>query len=94
LTQTERFCRLSIGRADFLHFIKECPHTFGQPIHSAFTADVHEVNLRFVEKEVIMQCGYFQTLAQGHAHDRVHFILEENHVAHHPNLRSWGEGRP
>jgi hypothetical protein len=93
---TERFCRLDIRRADILHFIKDGAHACRQFIDRRFSSDVHEVNLRLVEKEVIVQRSHFQTFIERHAHYRVHFILEENHIPHDhdPILRAWSEGCP
>src|SRR5262245_30031763 len=46
-------------------------------------ADVHEVDLRPVEEEVVVKRGHLEPGIEGRAHGRVHLVLEDHRVAHH-----------
>src|SRR5205823_633563 len=61
----------------------------------AGAADVHEVDLRLVEEEVVVQRRDFQAVGEGRVDGRGHFILEHHGVAHdHSTVRSGCESRP
>ena len=53
----------------------------GQLLNAAFRHDVHEIDFRLVEEEMIVQGGDVDSILEEHAHHRVHFILEQHEVA-------------
>src|SRR5262249_27463992 len=45
-------------------------------------ADMHEINLGLVEKEVIVKGSNFETAVERNAHYGVHLVFEEYRIAH------------
>ncbi len=45
--------------------------------------DVHEINFRVIEEEMIVQRGYAQTVFECDGHSRIDFVFEQNGVTHH-----------
>src|SRR6266704_247986 len=60
---------LRVLGADFLHGIEDGANSFREHCSVAFPADVHEVNLGFIEEEMIVQGGHLQTGVERRAHN-------------------------
>src|SRR5438093_1579810 len=45
--------------------------------------DVHIENARLFPEEVIVKSSYLEPVFEQRRHHRIHFILEQNEVAHH-----------
>src|SRR5450759_3416393 len=61
-----------------------------------FAVDVHEINLRFVEKEMVVKRGDRKAVVQCDAHHGIHLVLEKHGVAHDHRAAHFplGERRP
>jgi hypothetical protein len=82
----ESFRGLRIGRANLLRGREGVLHAGCHRFRRAFALDVHEINLRLIEKEMIVQCGDFQSALEQRAHHRIHFVLEKHKVTHNHRL--------
>ena len=54
----------------------------GQLLGLARAADVHEVDLRLVVEEVVVQAGHLQAVGEGGVHRGRDLVLEDDRVAH------------
>ena len=50
--------------ADRFDRVVNLPHRSGQFLDAAFTADVHEINLRLIEEEMVVQRGHAQPVVE------------------------------
>lgn len=75
-----------MGAAGLRNRVLHLAHAGGQLLCAATTADVHEIDPRLVEKEMVMQRGHFQPGLERRAHCGIDFILEHDRVAHHHQL--------
>ena len=95
LSVRERLLRRGLRRTYRRDRVVDLLHTCGECRRFAHAADVHEVDLRLVEEEVIVQRRHLETVVQGGTHGRVDFVLEQNRVAHHhQTVMRRGEGCP
>jgi hypothetical protein len=82
--------------ADFLHLVQRGLYASREFVGFAFATDVHEIDLRLVVEEVVVQRRDAHARVEQGAHHRVHFVLHEHEIAHDHRGRflSLGERRP
>src|SRR5262245_16986533 len=73
-----------VGRfgPDLLDRIPHVLDGLGQLLWVALSSDVHEVDLRLIEKEMVVQAGYLQPAGQSSVHGGRDFILTYHGVSH------------
>jgi len=71
-------------------------HAASQIGRFAHTMHVHEVDVRVVPEEMVVQRGDIDSVIQQSGHDGVHFFLQEHQVAHHhvQTVATLGERNP
>ena len=75
-----------LSRPDFRNPVVDFLHAAGERAGLSHAADMHEVDFRLIEEEVIVQRGHFETGVECGAHRRVDLVLEHDSVAHHHDL--------
>src|SRR5258707_5806091 len=62
----------------------------------SYTMHVHEVDVRVVPEEVVVQRGDIDSVIQQSGHDGVYFFLQEHQIAHHhvQTVSTLGERNP
>src|SRR4029077_2973932 len=68
---------LGIRRADFFYFVPNSADGGGQFPDVSTAADVHEINLRLIIKEMIVQRRDRKAVVQRDTHDGIHFVLKQ-----------------
>ena len=71
-------CWLRMRGANFFGSAERLLHRTRQLLDAAFPLDVHEIDLRFVKKEMVVQSRDGEALLQGNAQHRIHLILKED----------------
>jgi hypothetical protein len=79
----ESFAGIRASSADLLDLVLSLADSFGKSLRATIPTNVHEVHLRIIVEEMVMQRRYLETVFQRHAYNRVHFILKQNQVTHH-----------
>ena len=74
---------MRIGCADFFDLVVNFTHCGGELVHRSLAFDVHEINFRVIEEEMIVQCRNAQAVVERGGHHRIRFVFKENGVAHH-----------
>ncbi len=90
--RAESLCRRGSGSADFRDFIPYILNAGCQHCGIACAADMHEINLRLVEEEMIVKRRHFEPAVEGRAHGRVHLVLKQ-HIIPHDHRAAMGRWR-
>ncbi len=72
--------------ARLLDLREHLAHGGGEGVLRGHAADVHEHHLRRVPEEVVVEGGDLEPVVEGHAHDRIHLVFEQDEVAHHHRM--------
>ena len=87
--------RLGVLGTDLLDGVPDGLDSGGELFRLALAANVHEIDLRLVIKEVIVQSRDFQPMGESGVDRWRHLVLEDHRVAHdHRPVRCGGEGCP
>ena len=71
-----------IGGADLGDLVVDLLHPGSERLGVAVAADVHEVDLRLIEEEVVVQRRHLEAGIERRAHRRVDLVLEHDGIAH------------
>src|SRR5262245_21519072 len=82
----KRFDRHWIGGTDLTDLIVDLLHSSRECFGLAMATDVHEVDLGFIEEQMIVQRRHLKAGVECGAHDGVDLVLEHDGVAHHGYL--------
>ena len=82
----ESVARLRMSCADLLDLVMDLPHRRRKLLDAALARDVHEVDFRLIEEEMIVQGGDGQAVVERGRHGRIDFIFEDHGIAHHHRL--------
>jgi hypothetical protein len=90
------FRRLWLRGPNFFLLRERGFHASRELINGAFTTDVHEIDARLIEEEMVVERRNRKAVIECRGHDRVHLVLEEHEVAcdHDFLFSTFCEGSP